>query len=332
MATLTINFQANTIGNHIIAYKTYNEPFPVVPLEHVIIVENVVTPGPQSVDINVAGNLYCGEVTYDGYVVASCLLNDEATLISTGIPDVSDDAGANGIPDVATTFSVLMEKQVDPCVFATITCDNVPIGSITIDNPGTNYLAAEALIFTVPGGDELVPAVAEISGVGGSGEIDGITITNPGSYKSIPVITINTASGVNGALTAVMQPCPVVNLTSIQCLNDDANPAIYSLELTESFSYCVDIGTVAGTLGAQFEIADSDFCHCRECTEYSVENTDTNPHTITFQTCWDEDPDNIVTTTAIIPATSGVINLGCGVKDTVVKSSPFLIVTTAVCS
>jgi hypothetical protein len=338
MATLTINFQANAIGNHIIAYKTYNEPFPVVPLEHVIIVENVVTPGPQSVDIAVEGNLYCGEITYDGYVVASCLLNDEATLLGTGIPDVSDDAGANGVPDVATTFSVLMEKQADPCTFATITCDNTPITSITIDDNGTSVCddGTYPLVFTeVTAGDELIAADIDVIVTGNV--VTSFTINNAGSYKVAPIVSVTIPNCTSApAFTAVMEACPIFNLSdvNIQCLNDDGNavPPLYELELGESVDYCVAIGTAGTALGTQFAVVGTDYCHCRECENYSVQNTDTVAHIITFQTCWDEAPNQVVTTTQLIPGSSPVINLGCGVKGTVVKSSPFLTVTTAVCA
>ena len=52
MATLTINFNANTTGDHYVGYKETNmDP----PNTYTVITVNVAAPGPQSVDIDIVG-------------------------------------------------------------------------------------------------------------------------------------------------------------------------------------------------------------------------------------------------------------------------------------
>ena len=65
MADFTINFQANTSGDHYVGYRTYDS----APSTYTIITVNVVTPGPQAVDINIPGSLYCADlgIRYTGY-------------------------------------------------------------------------------------------------------------------------------------------------------------------------------------------------------------------------------------------------------------------------
>lgn len=75
------------------------------------------------------------------------------------------------------------------------------IGSVTIDAAGTGYAVGDAITATGGGGSGFA---AEVSEVGGSGEITAVTITDPGSgYTSAPTLSV-TSSGTGATLTAVV--------------------------------------------------------------------------------------------------------------------------------
>ena len=316
MASFTINFQANTVGDHYIGYRTYNDP----PNTYTVITENVSTPGAQAVEIQVPGNVYCGDIVYDGYVIASC--QDQT------------DTGGNGIPDLAITWTVTLLQQTDPCVYAEITCDNTPIDSVTVTNGGTGgYVVGDSITVTEANpGDELVAAVLEVGSETG-GIIDTINVINPGSYKSAPTLTAATGNG-DAVLEAVMEACPLINLASIDCLGDDglAVDPSYTLSLGDSITYCIDILTAGGTLGSQFIINDTDFCHCHTCKSYLVQNNDSVPRKITFQTCWDVSQTNFIQTTSVLLAAGQSYNVTCAMEDTLVTENNLFTINTYPCA
>ena len=86
------------------------------------------------------------------------------------------------------------------------------VASVTIDNPGTGYLAGDGLKFVGGGATQVAKAV--ISKVGTSGEIleisfedngDGYNIFGGQYYTSVPTINISTTGGSNAVLTAVIE-------------------------------------------------------------------------------------------------------------------------------
>ena len=110
---------------------------------------------------------------------------------------------------------------------------------ITIGTAGTGYVAGEALVFS--GGNPTTAAAGTIN-VGGSGEITGFSITNYGAgYTSVPTVTISTAAGVSGVLTA--------NLTD----NVPAKLAITKGSLVENTSD----GTISRAYTSTFSFSES---------------------------------------------------------------------------
>jgi hypothetical protein len=150
MANFTVNFQANTTGEHRVYYRKYNDdptlnPSPPTYTDYVSVVVSV--PGPQAVVIEPAGeiegNLYCGDIEYQGYIVAEYQFSDPDTN-NNGIPDSAEVAGA--------VFTVLLGQQTDPCILYDITCDNVPVQDVTVDVKGSGYTSAPTVSITGGGG------------------------------------------------------------------------------------------------------------------------------------------------------------------------------------
>lgn len=111
---------------------------------------------------------------------------------------------------------------------------------ISIGTAGTGYAVGEALVFS--GGNPTTAAAGTIASVGGSGEITGFTITNYGAgYASVPTVTISTAAGVSGVLTA--------NLTD----NVPAKLAITKGSLVENTSD----GTISRAYTSTFSFSES---------------------------------------------------------------------------
>jgi hypothetical protein len=72
---------------------------------------------------------------------------------------------------------------------------------ITIGAAGTGYVVGEALVFS--GGNPTTTAAGTIATIGTNGEITGFTITSFGSgYSTLPTVTVTTAAGTSGVLTA----------------------------------------------------------------------------------------------------------------------------------
>lgn len=300
MASFTLDFNANTVGDHYIGYRTYND----APNTYTVETINVAVPGPQSIEIQVPGNLYCGQIDYDGYIIAAC--QDQT------------DSNTNGIPDAAVIFNVVLNKQTDPCVYTEIKCDNAPISSVLITNGGSGFFVGGSVSVTEANvGDELVPAILEIATVDFSGAITGVAIIDPGSYKSTPILSAGAA-----VLEAQMLDCPLLDLRDYDCNGDNANPSddpIFSLALEEALELCTDVSTLAG-LDPRFLATTDTQCHCRECERYSIENTSGASLYVTAQTCWDKSHPSsteIVTYTYTIPA-GQIVDIGCMMKGTVV--------------
>lgn len=319
MASFTINFNANAIGDHYIGYRTYNDPTNT----YTVVTHNVATLGAQAVEIQVPGNLYCGDITYNGYVIAAC--------------QPQTDNNSDGIPDAAITWVANLLKQTDPCIFAEIKCDNSPIAYLSINNAGINYVIGDPLVFTETiVGSELVVAEGTVGAVNGSGGITSINMTNFGSYQAIPNITVNSGTGAGAVLTPTMAECPLLDIRNYDCNGDNADPddPIYELKLGETLGLCADLPSLAGLI-SRFSYTDDTQCHCRECQRYQVENTSGGDLKATIQTCWDGSHPSgleIVTMTYNIPA-GQTVDLGCAMKDTLqLEDASNMVVTATACS
>jgi len=183
MASFNITFQANTTGDHTVAYRIYNNDAPgtsIASFNYDTLTVSVTVPGTQVVNITVPANLYCVPVTYTGYVIADCL-------------DQTDGTG-DGIPDAASTFTVTLDQQVDPCIFHEITCAQVPIDTLTLVSGGSGYAGTETIVIdapTAPGGVQATATptfgTGSVTGMSRSG--GGTGYLGAGPYTVTPVLT-----------------------------------------------------------------------------------------------------------------------------------------------
>ena len=321
MAKFTVNYNANTTGEHRVYYRTYSDdpaPLPAPAIAtHQYVVDNVDVPGPRSVEIEVEGNLYCGDITYTGYVIA---------LFQLGDPDVN----ADGIPDSAQQFTVPLLQQTDPCILTDFLCENTGVLSTNVTLGGTGYSVGEVVTVTETSpGDEIVPAVIEVGAETG-GVIDSLTIITPGLYKAAPTLDLSTIGGFDAtAVVDGMEDCPALDLTTYQCLLDDGNAASYILALADTVSFCSDVAAVAGLTGggaSQFlatEAADDAPCYCRGCVSYDLTNNGAAPNNYTVKTCWDgSEAADLRTTSASVAGVGGTTNTVCAIKGSLVLENP----------
>lgn len=168
MASFDINFQANTTGDHYVGWRTYD----MLPNTYNVETINVTIPGAQTVTIEVDGSLYCAnsDIQYTGYVIAACMNQN--------------DGNADGIPDLALTWTIDMVQQIDPCIKTRITCDNVPLNTINITNKGDSYTSPPTVTVTAP--DVVGGVQAAGQAFLGNGVITTLFITNfGGQYEPI---------------------------------------------------------------------------------------------------------------------------------------------------
>ena len=326
MSKFTVNFTANTTGDHIVAWRTYDD----APAEfHNIIVVPVTVPGAQAVDVEVEGNIYCANsnITYTGYIIAECQLNDSATLIATGIPTAADDTSLPlDIPDLATTWFLVVNQITDPCIETTITCESTVIDSVTIDDNGTSGCAPDATypltITEVTPGDEII--AADIDVIVSGGIVTSVVINNAGQYKAAPDLTHSIPScSSSAAFTAVMADCPSLDLTTFDCAaqNDLSDTPDYIMALGDVLTICADDTTLGG-LASNFADAPVGNCHCQDCANVTVDASGSSSGTgakITYQTCWDGSNvlGDITMVTQEVPFGS-TIQLGCIIPETIV--------------
>ncbi len=277
MADFTINFQANTSGDHYVGYRTYDS----APSTYTIITVNVVTPGPQTVDINIPGSLYCADlgIRYTGYIIAACQVQDDLSPV-------------DGIPDLAIQWTVDLLQQTDPCTFTTITCESVPIQTITItDAAGSCTDGTYPLAFAeVTPGDEVLPADIDVTVTGGI--VVSYVINDPGLYKAAPVVTSPSvpSCGSDPAYVANMGFCPVLDLSAFVCAENQiiSGSDEYVLALGDDLELCTDSSTLAG-LPTGYAETGTDGCKCQGCNNVTVDVTSfTGTGTISFQACWDD--------------------------------------------
>ena len=275
MATLTINFQANTTGDHYVGYREIHmDP----PNTYTVLTVNVTTPGATSVDIDIPGSLYCGELHYAGYIIAAC--------------QSQTDANADGIPDAAITWSNTLLQQTDPCTETEITCDNTGIDTISIDVAGTGYSIGNVIaVVEANVGDEVVPATVTVGNIGALGEITAVSIDFAGSYKEAPNLDATGVGNGDAVLSVTaMEDCPEVDLTTIDCAGVESftGKSGWIGELGEVLTICTDSSTLAG-LGSQFTAALAGNCKCRGCESVTLDASAATSGgvIVTYNRCWD---------------------------------------------
>lgn len=320
MATLTINFQANTLGDHYIGWRTYNDPDPADPTAFNVITFDVTSIGPQAVPITVDGNLYCAndDITYYGYIIAAC--QDQT------------DGNSDGIPDLALTWTITMVEQTDPCQKTSLTCA-VPIAKVDVDAGGTGCVPAGATyqLVVVPAtqDSEISPASVECT-VDAGGAITLITVLVPGLYTAAPTVIFNPldfdCAPVSPSFIVTMEtsPCAAVDVSTYSCAGHgelDTSVPIYDLTMGETVEFCADPTSLAG-LPAEMVATDLGNCHCDECKHVTIScpTATTGAGHITYQTCWNPLNNGY---TAIYMITrilnwDDTIDLGCILPDTLI--------------
>jgi hypothetical protein len=290
MATLTINFTANTTGVHTVYWRNYQDPVNTYPNSLAV---TVTVPGVQSVDIPIEENLYCTYegVEYEGYIIADCM---DAEPTTNGIPDSVLSAGS--------TFTATAAQQPDPCEFVGLKCESVGILDIEVTTGGTGFLETETLVIGAPDLAGGVQATGTITF--SAGAITDITITNAGSgYTGVPSVSTSTPSpGDPAAFNVVLEDCPVVDLTSTVCngTNNINETPEYILPLDGQINYCVDRTSFDDLLAARNELAEADplhpysglglnGCNCIPCLQVTVDATaaSSGAGKVSYQTCYD---------------------------------------------
>jgi len=314
MASFTVDFQANTTGDHNICYREVGSGDPYT-CETV----NVTATGPNSLTIQLSLNLYCQDIELEGYIIAAC--QDQT------------DADLDGVPDLAITFIVPILTQVaDPCPLWSITCNSVGISAIGVGGGSAGYTTGT---YTVPttGGIAITPGSVEIT-VSAGGVIQLFTtILDPGEYTAAPT-GLDLSSVPNGGAptppsgyTVDMLPCTTLDLTTLacnSCLPGEAQPTNIQLELGDSVELCADETAIAG-LASEFVTREEaqpsgGGCHCIDCNGLYVRNELDKTVAVYYQTCWEDgaicyDGEQVV---SIVSEPDTWQYIACVIPDTVV--------------
>ena len=310
MATLRINFQANTTGNHIVGYR---ENYFDLPNTYNTVILNILTPGPAFVDIIIPGSLYCGELSYSGYIIAEC--------------QNQTDSNGDGIPDAAVTWSQNIPQQIDPCIETNIICDSVGILTIDILEPGENYTPGDVIpVVEATIGDQVSPAIITVLTVNGGGGITSVSITNAGLYKATPLLNAAGVSGWPGVTPAqlvvtAMANCPALDIENFVCatiITNGIKPEWESSPLGSIYTLCADIEEVTDTLGIQFRAEEVSNCKCRGCELLTLDASAaaTGGCTISYNTCWDRDAGEVLNIVQVNPG-DVFTNIACVIPETV---------------
>ena len=274
MSNFTVNFNASTIGTYTLGYRTYADAPNTYHTETV----NVLTIGLQHVMIAVEGSLYCAEegITYNGYVIADC-------------QDPVDTTG-NGHPDAAVLWEVPLPKVQSTAITKTVTCAAPYISDVTIDMNGAtgcadgtyNVVVSEATV-----GDERIAATITLTMLSGVGTID---ITNPGSYKETPNLTV-IVSGCSATilLTAIAATCPQLHMGDYVCLRDDEISQNNDITLlhNEEITFCVADDAV---FPSYYDVTDIGASECIKCEHVLLDCTAiaSGSGVAIFNKCWDQ--------------------------------------------
>lgn len=307
MANFTVNFTANTLGDHYICYREI-----ALGGAFTCTTENVTATGPMSVVINVPFNLYCDTARLEGYIIAAC--------------ENQDDLNTDGFPDASTTFTVTMNEQTDPCPLWNIECTTVGVAGILKTGGGTGYTdGTYPLQFT--DGTATTPVTGTITVT--SGVVISPVITDGGAYTVAPTtVDVSVITDPGGAVpptfSIAMAACDIIDTRDYDCQGDSGIPApqpLVQLQLNESVEICADPTTLVG-LDSQFTATDTtDTCHCIDCQQLQITNATGKTIEVYYQTCWENNDVNgygpIVTNQVFV--IDGVVDqvIDCVIPDTV---------------
>lgn len=308
MANFTVNFNANTIGDHTICYRDI-----VIGGAYTCVTVNVTATGPNSVTIDIPTNLYCETGRWEGYILADC----------QGFDDLNTDL----IPDAALTFIVpTFAQQPDPCPLWNIECTTVAVSGVGVTSGGSGYIdGTYPLAFS--DGTATTPVTGTVEVFGGA--FLSPVITDGGAYTVAPTIVDISGIPDGGAPVAptfsiTMASCDIIDIRDYDCQGDSGvgspNPLV-ELTLNESVDICADPTTLVG-LDPQFTATDTtDTCHCLDCQQLQITNATGKTVEVYYQTCWENNDVNgygpIVTHSVFV--IDGVVNqvIDCVIPDTV---------------
>ena len=290
--TLTINFVSNYAGQHRVCVSIDGNPYDCTTL-----VTCLGFGSPCSAVFNTTvDNETCADVVFDVYVQPTCepieSLDKRTSATYTFTPSPA-------------------------CKKYTLDCINVPIESITLDNPGTGYTAASVSI--LGGGGAGATATATVV----SGSISVINITNYGSgYTSPPAVNIS-GDGMDAAATAVLDQCGSISFDN--CIGTYTVPA-NTLEVGDSIEVC---SPAAGgpVITSQYTKTLNGNCLC-DCEYITVTITDVGSINYYANTC--NGGQITGTMTNGDPSMSACVASGSFYYE-VASGTPVVGVTTAVC-
>lgn len=146
------------------------------------------------------------------YVVNSNNLIGEVVSTATGLESQS--------PNLNTFFFHYLnsgtngETSYTNSEVLTIYASTTTVNSISIDSAGTGYAVDDGIVFTTIEGSA---AVANVSSVGGSGEITGVTVSNGGTgytIRNVPVLSVTTSGGSGAQLSCVLNNAGQVRIAN----------------------------------------------------------------------------------------------------------------------
>lgn len=254
MATITINYTANYLGNHRICYRQ------VGTTNYCCLTDVVSALGPQTFIIDFATpadycdgtanevvvpiETDCGPFDYEGYIQPTCedlvSTNNRTpwTASFTTTPDclayiiscdsagvgsvIIVDAGAGYVSIPGTTIT---GGGGSGATVQTLMC-TYPTGGIGINNQGTDYVIGENVFIS---GGTGTPIQVQVLTIGGAGELLTFALVGVGLYSVLPGIAnvASTASGIgvnatfniNYQLAAILVTAPGDDYTTIPTVN-----------------------------------------------------------------------------------------------------------------
>lgn len=253
--------------------------------------------GSNTVTIQVPSN-FCDTAIYEGYVIASC--------------SNTTDTDGDGFPDAVegvSQFAITIAEQASDCDPYIIACTGVPVVDINIIDGGTGYATNEEL---VANGTDTIGFITAPGGI-----ITGFTPALPFNYSTPPTLTVNTVSGVDADLEAILGQC-IFEATGCDGQTDvfgntAAGPLDTYLPVNTDIEICSDVEPTIDpiTSTGSFTVTPSvgENCRCTTCVKMTVTNGTGGNVTLSFTTCGLDDA-AVIFQQLIIP--TGTLNLVVG--------------------
>lgn len=251
--------------------------------------------------LRIGSSFLCGDITIDGYIQACCAgENDEDSKERFG-------------------FIATVSK---PCAQYALGCGRAGIAEVVVVTAGSGYnpLSPPNVVITSASG----AGATAVATVGGSGEISGIVITNPGdgynNNANAVLVTIDPPPGPGTQATAAFlqhTPCgPDGTVLFTDCnaqsvVMDAPQPGQIIYICTQSIPNISNAGIYATSVKQAGTL-------CCNCINYRISNLDKDPIIVKYISC---DGEDIEETILPSPAGPGFIDRCC-VQNTVYTIQP----------